>query len=129
MGIVAAQLEQLLLAAPLRKTVPTGHPPSAMWRLCADLTATKLEQVLSDSWSQGPIRIPQGWSDAHLVILCKPGKSGKESGHHRPMGLQDQVGKLVFKHILEPYVPHKHHQVVTFVVAGRFQTLGVGNMQ
>ena len=47
-GIDAAQLEQLPMAAPLRKAVPTGHPPSAIWRLCADLTATKLEQVINE---------------------------------------------------------------------------------
>ena len=113
-GIDAAQLTQLLMAAPLCKAVPTGHPPSAIWRLCADLTATKLEQGINSGWLNASIRIPQGWSDAYLVLIRKPGKSGKEPGHHRPIGLQDQVGKLVFRHVLEPYVPHIHHQSCTF---------------
>ena len=47
--------------------------------------------------------IPQNWSDAHLVLIRKPAKSGKEAGHYRPIGLQDQLGKLTFKALLEPY--------------------------
>ena len=113
-GIDADQLTQLLLTAPLRKAVPTGHPPSATWRLCADITANKLEQVINSGWLNAPIRIPQGWSAAYLVLIRKPGKSGKEPEHHRPIGLQDQVGKLVFRHVLEPYVPHIHHQSCTY---------------
>ena len=112
--IDAAQLTQLLMAAPLRKAVPTGHPPTPIWHLCADLAATKLEQVINSGWLKAPIRIPQGWSDAYLVLIRKPGKCGKEPGHHRPIGLQDQVGKLVFRHVLEPYVPHIHHQSCSF---------------
>ena len=46
-GIDASQLTQLLMAAPLRKAVPPGHPPSAIWRLCADITANKPEQVIN----------------------------------------------------------------------------------
>ena len=113
-GIDAAQLTQLFMAAPLRKAVPTGHPPSAIWRLCADITANKLEQVINSGWLNAPMRIPQGWSDAYLVLIRKSGKSGKEPGHHRPIGLQDQIGKLVFRHVLEPYVPHIHQQSCTF---------------
>ena len=75
-GIDAAQLTQLLMTAPLRKAVPTGHPPSAIWRLCADITANKLEQVINSGWLNAPIPIPQGWSDAYLVLIRKPGKSG-----------------------------------------------------
>ena len=63
-----AQLQQDLLKAPLRKAVPPGHPPSATWRLRADL---------SGSWEAGPITIPHGWSDAHLVLIKKPGKLGE----------------------------------------------------
>ena len=70
--------------------------------------------MINSGWLNAPIRIPQGWSDASLVLIRKPGKSGNEPGHHRPIGLQDQVGKLVFRHVLEPYVPHIHHQSCTF---------------
>ena len=90
------QLQQDLLKAPLRKAVPPGHPPSAIWRLCADLAATTIATTLSGSWNNGPISIPQGWSDAHLVLINKPGKTGRDPNHHRPIGLQDQLGKITF---------------------------------
>ena len=47
--------------------------------------------------------VPQHWSDAHLVLIRKPAKTGKEAGHYRPIGLQDQLGKLTFKALLEPH--------------------------
>ena len=82
-------LTELLLKAPLRKAVPR-----AIWRLGADLTAAKTEEVINGCWTCGPIQVPRGWSDAYLVLIRKPGKSGNEPDHHRPIGLQDQVGKI-----------------------------------
>ena len=99
-----AQLQQDLLKAPLRKAVPPGHPPSATWRLCADLAATTIATALNGSWTSGPISVPQGWSDAHLVLIKKPGKTGRDPNHHRPIGLQDQLGKITFKQAPVPMV-------------------------
>ena len=99
----SSALEQHLNKAPLRKAVPQGHPPSAIWRLCSDITAAQICRVLDDKWCQRPTAVPQKWSDAHLVLLRKPAKTGKEAGHYRPIGLQDQLGKLTFKALVEPY--------------------------
>ena len=92
-------LEQHLNKAPLRKAVPQGHPPSAIWRLCSDITAAQVCRVLDSKWCQRPTAVPQRWSDAHLVLIRKPAKTGKEAGHYRPIGLQDQLGKA----LVEPY--------------------------
>ena len=60
-------------------------------------------QVIGHQWTETSKAIPQNWSDAHLVLIRKPAKPGKEAGHYRPIGLQDQLGKLTFKALLEPY--------------------------
>ena len=39
-------LEDHLSHAPLRKAVPPGHPPSSIWRLCSDIVAEKVCQVI-----------------------------------------------------------------------------------
>ena len=110
----AAQLQQDLLKAPLRKAVPPGHPPSATWRLRADLAATTIATTLNGSWTYGLISVPQGWSDAHLVLIKKPGKTGRDPNHHRPIGLQDQLGKITLKHILDPFLEDIQHMVKQF---------------
>ena len=91
-------------AAPLRKAVPPGHPPSAVWRLIAQETAVTVSRVVNPTWIKGTASIPKGWSDAFLVLLPKPDKSGADPRHLRPIGLQDQVGKLTLQTLL---VPHK----------------------
>ena len=90
-------LARHLQHAPLRKAVPPGHPPSAIWRLCSDIIATRVCHVLDKNWTPQPNSVPRIWSDAHLVLIRKPAKTGKEEGHYRPIGLQDQLGKLTFK--------------------------------
>ena len=45
-------LEQHLNKAPLRKAVPQGHPPSAIWRLGSDITAAQVCKVLDSRWCQ-----------------------------------------------------------------------------
>ena len=59
--------------------------------------------MLDGRWCQRPTAVPQKWSDAHLVLIRKPAKTGKDAGHYRPIGLQDQLGKLTFKALVEPY--------------------------
>ena len=112
--IDSEQLCQELLRAPLRKAVPPGHPPSTTWRLRADLAATTIATILNGCWGVGPITIPQGWSDAHLVLIKKPGKTWKDPNHHRPIGLQDQLGKITFKHVLDPFLDDIHYIVKQF---------------
>ena len=58
--------------------------------------------MIDHQWTEDSATVPQHWSDAHLVLIRKPAKTGKEAGHYRPIGLQDQLGKLTFKALLEP---------------------------
>ena len=62
--------------------------------------------ILQTHWKSDPTRVPQAWSDAYLILIRKPDKTGKEAGHYRPIGLQDQLGKLASKTIIEPYRDH-----------------------
>ena len=96
-------LENQLSRAPLRKAVPPNYPPSSIWRLCSDIVAEKVSCVIEQQWNATSKVVPQHWSDAHLVLIRKPAKTGKEAGHYRPIGLQDQLGKLTFKALLEPH--------------------------
>ena len=96
-------LEHQLSRAPLRKAVPPNHAPSSIWCLCSDIVAEKVSSVIEQRWSTTSKVVPQNWSDAHLVLIRKPAKTGKEAGHNRPIGLQDQLGKLTFKALLEPH--------------------------
>ncbi|CAE7226209.1 unnamed protein product, partial [Symbiodinium natans] len=107
-------LARHLQHAPLRKAVPPGHPPSAIWRLCSDIIATRVCHVLNTNWTPQPNRVPRTWSDAHLVLIRKPAKTGKEEGHYRPIGLQDQLGKLTFKALVEPYQADIHRIAAQF---------------
>ena len=54
------------------------------------------------------ISVPHGWWDGHLVLIKKPGKTGRGPNHHGPIGLQDQLGKLTFKRVLNPYLEDIH---------------------
>ena len=90
-------------AAPLRKAVPPGHPPSAVWRLIAQETAITVSRVVNQAWMRGTASVPRGWSDAFLVLLPKPDKNGADPKHLRPVGLQDQVGKLTLQSLLMPH--------------------------
>ena len=110
-----AQLHQDLLKAPLRKRVPLGrwdiHRPT--WRLCADLAATTIATILNGSWEAGPITIPQGWSDAHLVLIKKPGKQGETPTTIDPVDYKTNLEKKN-KHILDPLLEDIHHMVKQF---------------
>ena len=108
-------LENHLNHAPLRKAV---HPPSSTWRLCSDIVAEKVCQIMEQQWTDTSKTIPQNWSDAHLVLIRKPAKSGKEAGRYRPIGLQDELGKLTFKALLEP------HREIIFASVTRYPQYG-----
>ena len=70
--------------------------------------------MLNTNWTPQPNRVPRPWSDAHLVLIRKPAKTGKEEGHYRPIGLQDQLGKLTFKALVEPYQADIHSIAAQF---------------
>ena len=95
-------LRRAYAAAPLRKAVSSGHPPSAVWRLLAQEAAVTVSQVVNNAWSNGIASVPKSWSDAFLVLLPKPDKGGAEPKHLRPIGLQDQVGKITLQTLLLP---------------------------
>ncbi|OLP79823.1 hypothetical protein AK812_SmicGene39847 [Symbiodinium microadriaticum] len=69
------------------------------------VAASCVFEVLDSRWRHSPVAVPSDWSDAHLVVMRKPAKTGKEPGHYRPIGLQDQLGKLTFKTVVEPFRP------------------------
>ena len=97
-----------------RATKSPAAEASATWRLCADLAATTIANILNGCWDVGPITIPQGWSDARLVLIKKPDKTGKDPNRHRPIGLQDQLGKIAFKHVLDPFLDEIHYIIKQF---------------
>ena len=100
--IATEALANHLRLSPLRKAVDI-HP---VWRLCPDEAATVASSILQHHWQNDPTRVPQAWTDAYLILIRKPNKTAKEAGHYRPIGLQDELGKLTFKTIIEPYQDH-----------------------
>ncbi|CAE7507218.1 unnamed protein product, partial [Symbiodinium necroappetens] len=83
---------------PRRKAVPQGHPPSASWRMCADLISPWLCKVVLDAWSTPHLEVPRAWTDVDLALVPKPDKPGKKF-----------LGAL-----LQPYVPGIVEQIKTF---------------
>ena len=47
-----------------------------------------IHREIEQLWRGGTIHVPQGWADAYLFLLHKPGTTGKELKHWRPIGLQ-----------------------------------------
>ena len=70
--------------------------------------------ILQHHWQNDPTRVLQAWTDAYLILIRKPNKTGKEAGHYRPIGLQDQLGKLTFKTIIEPYQDHIYSHTMPY---------------
>ncbi|CAE6949094.1 unnamed protein product [Symbiodinium sp. CCMP2592] len=46
--------------------------------LCSDIAANTVCSVLDTQWTQTSVTVPADWSDAHLVLLKTPAKTGKE---------------------------------------------------
>ncbi|OLP80230.1 LINE-1 retrotransposable element ORF2 protein [Symbiodinium microadriaticum] len=90
---------------PRRKAVPQGHPPSASWRLCADLISPWLCDVLHEQWSTPILQIPRAWTDVDLALVPKPDRSGRDPQDHRPIGLACPLGKKFLGALLQPHVP------------------------
>ncbi|CAE7236597.1 unnamed protein product [Symbiodinium necroappetens] len=90
---------------PRRKAVPQGHPPSASWRLCADLISPWLCDVLHAQWTTPALQIPRAWTDVDLALVPKPDRSGRDPQDHRPIGLACPLGKKFLGALLQPHVP------------------------
>ena len=93
------QMTFYLQHIPLRKAVSAKSAPGASYRACADILAPAMVQVLCIAWTPYEIAIPQRWSDAQLILLCKPNKPKLELKSWRPIGLQCPVAKATM-HIL-----------------------------
>ena len=101
----AATLCGAFQTIPRRKAVPDGHPPSAAWRLCADMIAPWICDTLAGEWLGKPILVPQSWSNVDLALILKPEKSGHKPNDYRPIiGLSCPLGKKILKCILEPHM-------------------------
>ncbi|CAE7227790.1 unnamed protein product [Symbiodinium sp. CCMP2592] len=100
----AQPLCQAIQSVPRRKAVPQGHPPSASWRLCADLLAPWLSSHLNEAWCQTAIQVPRCWSDVDLALVPKPEKSGREPKDYRPIGLACPLGKKLLAALVQPHV-------------------------
>ena len=103
--LLYAQL--LLVLVPRRKAVPQNHPPSAVWRCCADIVAAWpwLCTQLQELWQDSRVVVPQSWADVDLALVPKPGNVGHKLEDHRPIGLSCPLGKQVLSCLLVPVVP------------------------
>ena len=99
---------------PRRKAVPQGHPPSASWRLCADLISPWLCNVVLEAWSTPRLEVPRAWTDVDLALVPKPDKPGREPKDYRPIGLACPLGKKFLGALLQPHVPGIIEQIKTF---------------
>ena len=110
-------VERAISLIPLRKSVPRGVAPGVAWRAVADIVTPIIQREIEQLWRGGTIRVPQGWADACLFLLHKPGTTGKEPKHWRPIGLQDPVGKAIIDLVAsraKPWIVHWLKQVPQF---------------
>ena len=99
----AYDLCRAIQAVPRRKAVPYRHPPSAAWKLCADLISPWLVTTLSNP--SPAIQVPRCWTDVDLALVPKPEKSGRLPKDYRPIGLARPLGKKVLGQLVQPYIP------------------------
>ena len=76
--IATEALANHLRLSPLRKAVPPGHPPSALWRLCPDEAAAVASSIPQHHWQNDPTCVPQAWTDAYLILI--PTRQAKRQG-------------------------------------------------
>ena len=110
----ATMLCHYIQQVPRRKAVPQGHPPSASWRLCADLISPWLCDVLHEQWSTPALHIPRAWTDVDLALVPKPDRSGRDPQDHRPIGLACPLQKKFLGALLQPHVPGIIEQIKLF---------------
>ena len=87
------ELRAFLDKLPARKAGAPATAPGAVWRVCSDLVAPLLTDLLNQRWSQSPLSPPEPWAKATLSLLLKPHKTGSSPKDFRPIGLLDALGK------------------------------------
>ncbi|OLQ14905.1 Malonyl-CoA-acyl carrier protein transacylase, mitochondrial [Symbiodinium microadriaticum] len=95
--LVQAQLEKLQV----RKAVPPGAVPSAIWRMCAEEVSGFITNRVNETWSGPQIQVEQSWVDADVALLPKGKKSASTPLDMRPIGLQHPVGKVFMKILIQ----------------------------
>ena len=98
-------LQDELGKIPFRKAVPKHLASGVLWRACRHSLSHKIDSLIASMWVQGPARIPRLWTDAWLIFLQKPAKSGEEAKHYRPIGLQCPAGKVAITIIAKRLKP------------------------
>ena len=96
---------------PLFKSVPSGHTIGAVWRLALQVPGVR--SCIDDTLASFPTKgIPRRFCDGSLVLLPKPGKSGKEVTHYRPLVLQCPLGKSILKGFASRVLAHVRPQLL-----------------
>ena len=90
---VAAALHHI----PVRKAVPPGTLPAALWRACADQIAAPLTVAVNQAWQAPQVNVHQPWANADVALLPKGKKQVKTPLDLRPIGLQHPIGKTLMK--------------------------------
>ena len=91
------QLEQGIRDLPVHKAVPSHCLPSGVWKYLSGIVAPWLHRHLNQLWSACIPGIPSIWRSSWITLVPKPGKSGSQVEHWRPISLQESLGKATLK--------------------------------
>ena len=99
----AESLAKYLQQVPLHKSIPTGCASGAAWRIA--LHVPEVRQCVFDLAVRFPLDgIHESFRSGKLVLLAKPGKSGRQVDHFRPLVLQCPLGKLLLRWFVDKLV-------------------------
>ena len=85
----------------MRKAVSKTAAPGCVYRICAQELCQWLGRHLRQVWSRGPITLPRCWKTVDLILINKPGTSGHDIKHWRPIGLQHPLSKCILNMLLD----------------------------
>ena len=89
-----------LMHLPVNKAVPRHCAAGAAWRLALQLP--RVRSTLYETIVRFPLDgVPSNYKNGSLLLLPKPGKSGKLIEHFRPLVLQCPIGKMILKYFTE----------------------------
>ena len=94
------ELQAFLDKLPARKAGAPATAPGAVWRMCSDMVAPLLSDLLNRRWCASPLSPPEPWAKATLSLLLKPHKTGSSPKDFRPIGLLDALGKATISMLL-----------------------------
>ena len=94
------ELQAFLDKLPARKAGAPATAPGAVWRMCSDMVAPLLTDLLNQRWCASPLSPPEPWAKATLSLLLKPHKTGSSPKDFRPTGLLDALGKASISMLL-----------------------------